>query len=44
MAKFIAQIWAAINLDQDHKWLIPVASYFPKVWLQHIKTAQLDVI
>ena len=27
MAKFMAQIWTAINLAQDHKWPIPMASF-----------------
>ena len=46
VAKFMVQIWVAINLAQEYningQFLWPV--YLPKVWLCHIISAQLHVI
>ena len=42
LGKFMTKILAAINLAQDHKWSIPLASR--KLWHQHIISAQLQVI
>ena len=30
LTKFMVKIWAAINLAQDHKWSIPLASLLPQ--------------
>ena len=42
LAKFMAKIWAAINMAQDHKWSIPMASLLQQCALKF--PVQLHVI